>query len=157
MNLPTPTITFTVDNSGIVTLTSDKFALFVTLTTRAQGRFNENAFLMYPGKKQVQFLWFGNPQIDILKNSLRVEHVQMYPTPPSGNLANGKMCHASSTDSPSRLCSNSFDGDLTTRWSSDYSDNNWIYVDLGSKINITTVVLYWEDAYAKSFQIQNFC
>lgn len=37
---------------GTVTLKSDQFALFVTLTTRAQGRFGDNAFFMLPGTKQ---------------------------------------------------------------------------------------------------------
>jgi hypothetical protein len=46
------------------------------------------------------------------------------------------------------------DGNLTTRWASAWSDPQWIYVDLGATYNITEVELYWESAYATSFQIQ---
>ena len=41
-----------------------------------------------------------------------------------------------------------------TRWASAWSDPQWIYVDLGATYNITEVDLYWETAYASSFQIQ---
>jgi hypothetical protein len=49
---------------------------------------------------------------------------------------------------------NAVDGNLTTRWSSAYSDPQWIYVDLGTNYNITTVELVWETAYGKAYQIQ---
>ena len=50
--------------------------------------------------------------------------------------------------------SSAVDGNLTTRWASAWSDPQWIYVDLGATYNITEVELYWESAYATSFQIQ---
>jgi len=154
MNLLMPSISFSVDSQGTITLKSDKFAVFVTLTTRAHGRFSDNAFLMFPGTKQVQFKWFGNPDVATLSSSLRVEHAQMYISPPGSNLASGKRCNASSVDDPTRVCSLAFDDDLATRWSSAYSDDNWISVDLGAITKITKVVLYWETAYAKHYQIQ---
>src|SRR5208282_3580453 len=46
------------------------------------------------------------------------------------------------------------DGNLTTRWASAWSDPQWIYVDLGASYKISEVELYWEAAYATSFQIQ---
>ena len=46
------------------------------------------------------------------------------------------------------------DGNTSTRWSSSFSDPQWIYVDLGATYNITEVKLTWEAAYARSFQIQ---
>lgn len=46
------------------------------------------------------------------------------------------------------------DGDLTTRWSSPYQDNHWIYVDLGATYDIESVLLDWEFAYGKSYDIQ---
>ncbi len=46
------------------------------------------------------------------------------------------------------------DGNLSTRWASAWSDPQWIYVDLEATYNITEVDLYWETAYASSFQIQ---
>jgi beta-glucosidase len=46
------------------------------------------------------------------------------------------------------------DGSLTTRWSSAFSDPQWLDVDLGATHTINQVVLYWENAYGKAFQIQ---
>jgi hexosaminidase len=46
------------------------------------------------------------------------------------------------------------DGNTTTRWSSAYSDPQWITVDLGSTVNIGHVKLTWETAYAIAYQIQ---
>ncbi len=50
--------------------------------------------------------------------------------------------------------SNATDASTTTRWSSAYSDPQWIYVDLGSSFNISDVQLQWETAYGKNYQIQ---
>ena len=49
---------------------------------------------------------------------------------------------------------NAVDGNLNTRWSSAYSDPQWIYVDLGANYNLTAVTLAWESAYGKAYQIQ---
>lgn len=46
------------------------------------------------------------------------------------------------------------DGNTGTRWGTDFSDAQWIYVDLDSSANISKVVLNWEAAYGKSYQIQ---
>jgi hypothetical protein len=45
------------------------------------------------------------------------------------------------------------DGDRSTRWSSAWSDDQWIYVDLGQFLSIQRVVLYWEVAYGKNYTI----
>jgi hypothetical protein len=47
-----------------------------------------------------------------------------------------------------------FDGDPKTRWSSGFSDPQWIAVDLGAPARIEWVKLNWESAYAKAYQIQ---
>lgn len=41
-----------------------------------------------------------------------------------------------------------------TRWSSAFSDPQWVQVDLGTSQRISKVVLTWESAYATAFQIQ---
>lgn len=46
------------------------------------------------------------------------------------------------------------DGIANTRWGSSFTDAQWLYVDLGSSANISRVVLNWEAAYGKSYQIQ---
>jgi hypothetical protein len=73
---------------------------------------------------------------------------------PSANLALNRPATASSTDNSSRPAARAVDGNTGTRWSSAYSDPQWIYVDLGSTRTINRVVLRWETAYGKSYQIQ---
>src|SRR5262249_45411649 len=46
------------------------------------------------------------------------------------------------------------DGRTTTRWSSLFSDPQWIYVDLGGVAAISSVVLNWEAAYATGYRIE---
>src|SRR5262249_61151832 len=46
------------------------------------------------------------------------------------------------------------DGNTATRWSSVFSDPQWIQIDLGQGAAISQVVLTWETAYASAFQIQ---
>ena len=72
----------------------------------------------------------------------------------STDLAQGKTATTSSTESSAYPASNAVDGDTTTRWSSAFSDPQWLEVDLGSSQNICQVTLNWEAAYATAFQIQ---
>jgi len=53
-------------------------ALFVTLTTLANGRFSDNAFTLYGSTKTVYFIPFGELQLDVLRNTIRVEDMAMY-------------------------------------------------------------------------------
>src|SRR5258708_22090146 len=61
---------------------------------------------------------------------------------------------ASSLQSAAYPASAATDGSLSTRWSSAFSDPQWLQVDLGSIKSICKVVLYWETAYGEAFQIQ---
>ncbi len=70
------------------------------------------------------------------------------------DLALGRPVVASSVQDSSYPASAAVDGDLSTRWSSAFSDPQWIYVDLGADYNISEVVLNWEVAYAAAYQIQ---
>jgi hypothetical protein len=46
------------------------------------------------------------------------------------------------------------DGDAGTRWSSAFSDPQWIQVDLGATRTISQVVIQWETAHATAYQVQ---
>src|SRR6266511_1277181 len=46
------------------------------------------------------------------------------------------------------------DGNTGTRWSSQFSDPQWLQVDLGGSTSVCQVVLSWEAAYATAFQLQ---
>jgi len=61
---------------------------------------------------------------------------------------------ASSVESAGTPASAAVDGNTGTRWSSQFSDPQWIYVDLGQVATINQVVLQWEAAYGKQYQIQ---
>jgi F5/8 type C domain/Domain of unknown function (DUF1929)/Glyoxal oxidase N-terminus len=70
------------------------------------------------------------------------------------NLALNRPAVASSVEGAQYPARAAVDGNLTTRWSSRFSDPQWIYVDLGATYNINRVKLVWEAAYGKSFKIQ---
>ncbi len=72
----------------------------------------------------------------------------------SALLSQGHPTTASSVENASFPASNATDGNTSTRWSSAFSDPQWLEVDLGSSASITQVVLQWETAYGKAFQIQ---
>lgn len=46
------------------------------------------------------------------------------------------------------------DGDPSTRWSSEFSDPQWIAIDLGKPTQISRVELHWEAAYARAYRIE---
>jgi hypothetical protein len=69
-------------------------------------------------------------------------------------LSQGKTATASSVENASFPASAAVDGNTGTRWSSAFSDPQWLEVDLGATASITQVVLQWETAYATAFQIQ---
>jgi hypothetical protein len=70
------------------------------------------------------------------------------------NLALHQPTTASSIQGASWPAANATDGNLSTRWSSAFSDPQWLEVDLGSTQPICQVAIHWETAYAKAFQIQ---
>jgi F5/8 type C domain-containing protein/glycosyl hydrolase family 64 (putative beta-1,3-glucanase) len=83
---------------------------------------------------------------------------QVYGTTGTGcgtaNAAQGRPATASSTENATFPASAAVDGNTGTRWSSAFSDPQWIQIDLGSSVSICQVVLNWEAAYATAFQIQ---
>lgn len=70
------------------------------------------------------------------------------------NLTLSRPVTVSSTEVAQFPGSAAVDGNPTTRWSSGYSDPQWISIDLGSSQSISRLVLKWETAYAKSYQVQ---
>ncbi|MFL6077993.1 MAG: discoidin domain-containing protein [Mycobacteriales bacterium] len=70
------------------------------------------------------------------------------------DLAANRPATASSTEGAGYVAANAVDGDTGTRWASAWSDPQWIRVDLGSTQSICQVVLTWEAAAGKAYQIQ---
>ncbi|WP_084735593.1 discoidin domain-containing protein [Actinophytocola xinjiangensis] len=72
----------------------------------------------------------------------------------STNVALSRPATASSTENAGTPASAAVDGNAGTRWSSAFSDPQWLQVDLGSSQQICRVGLTWEAAYGRSFQLQ---
>jgi endoglucanase Acf2 len=76
-------------------------------------------------------------------------------TPPPGtNLALGRPVTCSSVENAGTVCANAVDGNTGTRWSSAFSDPQWIYVDLGATRTLNRVVLRWEAAFGRAYRIE---
>ncbi|MGC4940068.1 penicillin acylase family protein [Kribbella sp. DT2] len=50
--------------------------------------------------------------------------------------------------------SKAVDGNAGTRWASNWSDPQWLKIDLGSEQPVRRVVLHWESAYAKAYKVE---
>lgn len=61
---------------------------------------------------------------------------------------------ASSIENRSLQVTNLIDGDLSTRWASQYTDDQEVFIDLNETKDINALSIIWEDAYAKSYFIE---
>jgi hypothetical protein len=72
----------------------------------------------------------------------------------AGNLALNENAYASSIETAAFPPGNAADGNMGTRWASQYTNTEWIYVDLGATYNVNRVKINWEAAYGRNYQIQ---
>ena len=76
----------------------------------------------------------------------------------SSNIAYNRPVQVSSQENTTDVASRAVDGNPYTKWISEHTDNEWIYVDLGSTKAVKRVVLNWNNApyatFAKSYKIQ---
>lgn len=72
------------------------------------------------------------------------------------NIALGMSVTASSIeDNDSRyIAPHAVDGDMNTRWSTVWADNQWIAIDLLKQYDFTEVKLFWEAALGEDFNIE---
>ncbi len=70
------------------------------------------------------------------------------------NIAEGKPVEVTSTEAGDNIAANLVDGNNSTRWSSEYADQQNIIIDLEAFFTVDKVILRWEAAYAKEYQIQ---
>jgi F5/8 type C domain len=96
----------------------------------------------------------GRGNIGIETKSFRV----VAPPVQGTNVAQGKPTTASSHqqvgDGAPYPPERATDGNNTTRWASDWSDPQWIRVDLGQVTTFNHVQLIWEAAYGKAYELQ---
>ncbi|MBU0494635.1 MAG: discoidin domain-containing protein [Chloroflexi bacterium] len=76
------------------------------------------------------------------------------PPAPSRNLALGRPAVASSSEPADARPGNAVDGQADTAWSSQASNPQWLYVDLGAPMQIERVVLKWDAAYGRTYHLQ---
>lgn len=70
-------------------------------------------------------------------------------------LSQGRPATASSQEGGAYPAAAAVDGDLTaTRWAGQWSDRQWLQVDLGRPADLSRAVLTWEAAYGKDYAIQ---
>ncbi|WP_185030223.1 discoidin domain-containing protein [Streptomyces candidus] len=90
---------------------------------------------------------------------IETKSVKVVPPPVAGtNVALNKPTTASSYQKEYGDCpcapGRATDGNTATRWASDWSDPQWIQVDLGARTDIRRLQLHWDPAYAKSYEVQ---
>ncbi|MEU1785090.1 discoidin domain-containing protein [Streptomyces sparsogenes] len=74
------------------------------------------------------------------------------------NLASGAAASASSSEwwnpAVGYAPGKAVDGDIGTRWASEWNDDQWLRIDLGSSKSVKRVTLDWQEAYAKSYRVE---
>ncbi|MFT7838676.1 discoidin domain-containing protein [Saccharothrix sp. BKS2] len=96
----------------------------------------------------------GRGNIGIETRSVRV----VAPRPTGVNVAQGRPTTASSYqqvgDGAPFPPGNATDGNAVTRWATDWSDPQWLRVDLGAVTTFQHVQLVWEGAFGRAYEIQ---
>jgi hypothetical protein len=69
-------------------------------------------------------------------------------------LSQGHPATASSVENANLAPGNAVDGNAGSRWSSAFSDPQWLQVDLGAPHAVSRVVLTWQTAYGRAFLLQ---
>lgn len=95
-------------------------------------------------------------RLEVITNGFNINWVEFSRVQVCGtnNIALNRTASASSAESSTYPGSNANDGDITTRWSSAFSDPQWEEIDLGSIQNITRTRLIWENAFGLSYSVQ---
>ncbi len=117
-----------------------------------------------PGDSPGSYAKFNNPTVingkvylGTFSNKLAVYGLikNQIDTCNTANIALNKKAVATSIEGNNYNAGAAFDGNLTTRWASEQDkDPQSIYVDLGKRYDLCRIVLKWEVALGKNFQIQ---
>jgi hypothetical protein len=76
------------------------------------------------------------------------------PDPRTDNMCLGKPVAASSIDNDEDKAEFINDGNPKTRWSSNYQNGQWLYVDLQKERKISKIRMTWEVAYGRGYRIE---
>ncbi|WP_188316110.1 Ig-like domain-containing protein [Chitinophaga agrisoli] len=89
--------------------------------------------------------------------SFYIDNVYYETSTPTGNgpnLALNKPVRVSGSENSTFTGPNAVDGNTGTRWSSAFSDPQWIRVDLGADYDINRVKITWETAAGRDYLVQ---
>ena len=72
----------------------------------------------------------------------------------TAGISKGLKVTASSMENNLLRPENVIDGNMKSRWSSKFSDSQWLKIDLSEVKEISGLTIFWEDAYAVSYKVQ---
>ncbi len=133
----------------------------VAMTNKGGGNFVYSVENMKQGD-EVQYFFTYNPGSGALDTQpFTYIHGVTQGTPEDGGSGNpttntdvalGKLVTSSGTEAgfPENYLT---DNNTTTRWSSNFADNAWFTIDLGATYNISQLILNWEAAFGKQYEI----
>ena len=105
------------------------------------------SIIVDPDNKEDEYYEDNNSKIDIVRVHSK----------PAKNLALNCSVAASSVEQNPPVNvdpENVNDGDMSTRWSSNWSDPQYIVIDFGDTLEFTRINIFWESAYAFKYNIQ---
>ena len=150
--------------TGVELLWEPAFGKEFKIQASTDGKAWTDAFVQTDGKGGSERINFEKPQTARYLKMLGIKRATTYgyslyefrcfaKEPVDAEVA---LVVASSTqdDSDALKAENAIDGDMKTRWSSKWNDDEWICLDLGSEKDIAGVVLLWEGAFGKEYKIQ---
>lgn len=70
------------------------------------------------------------------------------------DITKGAKAVSSGEENAGTFTGNIIDGDPGSRWGSNFNDDEWVYLDLGSDVYISRVGILWEASYASEYEIQ---
>jgi len=95
----------------------------------------------------------GRYRVSATIGTRTVSH-ELVVTPALPNIALGRPVAESSHENVGCLPGNLTDGDHGTRWGSEHSDDQWVYIDLGEPCYISRIAIDWEAAHASEYAIE---
>ena len=147
---------FDFDADGIETVTLDGSASKTDSGTIVSYVWKENNVEIATGVNPSVSLGLGSHIITltITTSTNATKSAKVSITVKSVSQSLQKTVKVSSTEAGfGNIAGNAVDGNEATRWSSVYSDPQWIQIDLGARYDIDQVILIWEVASAKNYRI----
>lgn len=119
-------------------------------------------------KHDISFAWGPNPgaklskvdKIEIAisrgsggKGKVYIDELSLQTLKEEKSIISRIKAKASSIQEPGLEAKYAVDGNKSTRWSSQFSDDQWLEIDMGEVKEIVGLTLLWETAYGKAYDI----